>query len=540
MADGAKPQVDLSGRTLGDYSILRKLGSGGMGQVYLARQLSLKRDVALKLLRDDLAKNDTALKRFQAEAEAVARINHPNIVQVYAIGEHDGLRFMALEFVAGRNLRDFLSRKGPPELPVALTIMKQVAAALQRAGEQGIVHRDIKPENILLTRKAEVKVTDFGLSRLNDLNAVPLNLTQSGVTLGTPLYMAPEQVQGKPTDHRSDLYSLGVTYFHLLAGEPPFQGTTAYDVAMKHCTEMPPALAGFRPDLPTDLIALVHKLLAKNPAERYATAKDVVRDLTRIQKGQTTSPGDTTLGASLFQATTVLPMGPTVPGGTTLNMPAMTAAASPWPARILGMLTLIAMLVGGWWLFGMLNTTEPIVVATGPGLPELTFPESIKIQTTRERDLISKIENRQTPSDEFLKASIDLGLLYIRESRYEQARKVFDELEKEKPDGRGPIAKSITGLLPQVAAAKFGQGIVLAHQDKPDDSNAIFVQVVQSGGNRSAAIALHKLLLSYPELSQAISEAIQRNMDQQKGKKLPQQIEWLRSPSSLIRGRDKS
>src|SRR5688500_9853926 len=179
LPDGPTP--DLTGRTLGDFRVLRKLGQGGMGQVYLARQLSLKRDVALKILSGELADNPTALKRFQAEAEAVARVTHANIVQVYAVGEHDGLRYMALEYVEGRNLRDYLSRKGPPDLPVAVAVLRQVAAALQRASEIGLVHRDIKPENILVTKKVEVKVADFGLSRYFATEGQPLNLTQSGM-----------------------------------------------------------------------------------------------------------------------------------------------------------------------------------------------------------------------------------------------------------------------------------------------------------------------------------------------------------------------
>src|SRR5262249_21156723 len=150
-------------------------------------QRSLKREVALKVLKPELAANTTALKRFQSEAESLARITHANIVQVYAIGQADGLHYMALEYVRGTNLRDYLNRKGTPELPIALSVMRQVAAALQRAGELGIVHRDIKPENILLTRKGEVKVADFGLSRCFLPDAQPLNLTQSGVTMGTPL-----------------------------------------------------------------------------------------------------------------------------------------------------------------------------------------------------------------------------------------------------------------------------------------------------------------------------------------------------------------
>src|SRR5947208_10567799 len=265
----APPQPDLTGRTLGDFQVLRRIGAGGMGQGYLARQTSLKREVALKLLRGELNENPTALARFQAEAQAVAKLNHPNIVHIHQIGESDGLRYMVLEFVDGRNLRDYLARKGPPDLPVTLSVVRQVTLALQKAHEGGIVHRDIKPENILVTRKVEVKVTDFGLSRFFKAEGPATNLTASGITVGTPLYMSPEQVQGKPTDHRSDLYSFGVTCYHLLAGEPPFRGTTAFDVALKHVQDHPPPLAGLRPDLPPDLCAMVHRMMAKNPADRY-------------------------------------------------------------------------------------------------------------------------------------------------------------------------------------------------------------------------------------------------------------------------------
>jgi serine/threonine-protein kinase len=269
---------------LGDYLLLRRLGVGGMGQVYLARQQSLKREVALKLLRTDNGTNETALLRFQAEAEAVARLNHPNIVHIHQIGEHDGHRYMVLEYVQGRNLRDYLARKGPPDLAVTLTIIRQVALALQKAHEQGIVHRDIKPENILITRKAEVKVADFGLSRFFTKAAAPSSLTQSGIAIGTPLYMAPEQVQGNPTDHRTDIYSLGVTCYHLLAGEPPFRGATAFDVAVKHVQEQPRPLSDLRPDLPGELCAMVQRMMAKNPAERYQSVRDILRDVGKVRE----------------------------------------------------------------------------------------------------------------------------------------------------------------------------------------------------------------------------------------------------------------
>src|SRR5262249_35778174 len=153
------------------------------------------------------------------EAEAVARVSHPNIVQVYQIDCADGVHFMALEYVEGRNLRDHVARKGPPDAVLAVSLMRQVASALQRAGELGIIHRDIKPENILLTRQGEAKVADFGLSLAHTATQPAVNLTQPGVTMGTPLYMSPEQVEGRPLDPRTDIYSFGVSCYHMLAGQ---------------------------------------------------------------------------------------------------------------------------------------------------------------------------------------------------------------------------------------------------------------------------------------------------------------------------------
>ncbi len=243
---------DLLGETFDDFRILRRLGQGGMGQVYLAEQVSLKRKVAIKVLREDIAANPTALERFKAESKTVARLSHSNVVQVHTFGEHQGRCYMVLEYVEGKNLREYLLRQGPLDVPLALSIMRQVASALQRASELGIVHRDIKPENILLTRKGEAKVADFGLSRCLAVEP-PVDLTRAGTTVGTPLFMSPEQVEGKTVDHRSDIYSFGVTCYQMLTGRTPFGGSNAFQIALKHVREEPPPLAQVRPDLPPAL-----------------------------------------------------------------------------------------------------------------------------------------------------------------------------------------------------------------------------------------------------------------------------------------------
>lgn len=271
------------GQLLGEFKLLRRLGQGGMASVWLAEQTSLHRNVALKLLRPDLMADETYVKRFQTEAKAAAGLNHPNIVQVYIIGEAEGQHFIAQEYVQGNTLKSFVQKKGPVDLQLGLHLMRQVAGALQAAGERGIVHRDIKPENIMLTRKGEAKVADFGLAQLTH-GTEKLNLTQEGVTMGTPLYMSPEQVNGKKLDARSDIYSFGVTCYHMFAGRPPFLGETAVSVAVQHLQDEPRPLKELRPDLPQTVCDLIHRMMAKLPDQRYPDAATVLEDVRKLIK----------------------------------------------------------------------------------------------------------------------------------------------------------------------------------------------------------------------------------------------------------------
>lgn len=285
--------MDLDHCQLGEFRLLRRLGTGGMAQVFLAEQTSLNRNVAIKVMRPDFGGDLTWQKRFEHEARAAAGLTHPNIVQVYAVGETDGLRYIAQEYVSGLNLRQYLEKKGPPPVQGAIHLMKQVCSALHAAHQAGIVHRDIKPENIMVTRKLVAKVTDFGLAQIS-LDGERLNLTQVGETMGTPLYMSPEQINGSGVDARSDLYSLGVTFFHLLAGRPPFAAETSYAIAFKHLGEEPPRLSALRPDIPVALSNLVHRLMAKKPEERFTDARAVSTELKKIEK----SAGDDRDGIS--------------------------------------------------------------------------------------------------------------------------------------------------------------------------------------------------------------------------------------------------
>ena len=283
-----EPYRDLTGTTLGDFQVNRLLGRGGMGEVYLAVQLSLNRSVALKVLHPHFLSKPAYLARFEAEATAVAKLNHPNIVHVYTLGHVDQIRFIAMEYVEGTNLRDYINKKGALDLPLALSIMRQAGQAIGVAGEVGLIHRDIKPENLLITRKGRVKVADFGLCR--DLGSDRLHVTQPGITMGTPLYMSPEQAQGRALDHRSDLYSLGVTFYHMLTGVPPFRAESAIALAMKHVNDTPVSPRVHRPEIPIELERLVLKLMAKNPAERFQSAAEMLAELARIRSTLQTTP----------------------------------------------------------------------------------------------------------------------------------------------------------------------------------------------------------------------------------------------------------
>lgn len=290
--------TDLIGRELGDYRVLRRLGSGGMADVYLAEQKSLGRRVALKVLLPTLASDDSYVARFNNEARAAASLVHPNIVQIYEVGHDDRWYFIAQEYVPGKNLGELIARQGSLDPRIVLDVLRQVAAALGSATEAGIVHRDIKPENLILSHAGDVKVADFGLARVESDDAK--TLTQVGVAMGTPLYMSPEQIEGRPVDVRSDLYSLGVTCYHLITGNPPHTGDTALAIALQHLNATPPPLENVCEQVPGALARVVHRLMAKDRSQRYSSPAELLKDLRVVaadaaQQGWGEGPDDWTL-----------------------------------------------------------------------------------------------------------------------------------------------------------------------------------------------------------------------------------------------------
>jgi serine/threonine protein kinase/tetratricopeptide (TPR) repeat protein len=285
-----------SGQRLGPYEVIERLGAGGMGEVYRARDPRLERSVAVKVLPPQLAESEAYRQRFQREARAASALSHPNIAHVYDVGEQDGIHYIAMEFVEGDNLRQVLAR-GPLGADEVVEVGVQVAAALEEAHGRGIVHRDIKPANAVRTAQGVVKVLDFGLARQTREGGTPIDSglstasqTQAGVVLGTVPYMSPEQALGQPVDARTDIFSLGVTLYELATGKLPFAGDTANQTIDRICHATPEPITGLNRKAPEGLQRIVAKCLEKDRERRYATAGDLRVDLRNLQRDRS-SPG---------------------------------------------------------------------------------------------------------------------------------------------------------------------------------------------------------------------------------------------------------
>ena len=269
------------------YELGETLGFGGMSEVHLARDLLLHRDVAIKVLRADLARDPTFYLRFRREAQNAAALNHPTIVSVFDTGEAETpegpLPFIVMEFVDGETLRDVLRAEGHVSPRQAMTWIADVAAALHFSHQNGIVHRDVKPANIMIDKSGAVKVMDFGIARA--MSDTGNSMTQTAAVIGTAQYLSPEQARGESVDARSDVYSLGCVLFELLTGEPPFTGDSPVAVAYQHVREDPPIPSAVRPGIPPELDSIVLKAMSKNPANRYQSAAEMRSDLIKVLAG---------------------------------------------------------------------------------------------------------------------------------------------------------------------------------------------------------------------------------------------------------------
>jgi serine/threonine-protein kinase len=349
--------VDLS--VLGDrYRVEARIGEGGMAEVFRGFDPILNRTVAIKVLLPQFARDAGFVARFRREAQAAARLNNPTIVGVYDTGADGDTQYIVMEFVEGRTLADVLSSGRRPTPMQSVELAQRIGQALAVAHAQGIVHRDIKPANVMVTREGKVKVMDFGIARMQTLETAP----QTSSVLGTPTYLSPEQAQGEVVDARSDIYSLGVVLYELLAGKPPFTGDSPVAIAYKQVNETPLPPSSLNPDVPPRLDAVVMKALAKNPANRYQDAEALSADLERVKLGQEVeatplmagAAGDPTQVIARPQATQVMP--PTEPDG---------GGRKVWLGVLIGAL-IVALLLGGGYLlaqtFGGDDTPEDVTM----------------------------------------------------------------------------------------------------------------------------------------------------------------------------------
>jgi eukaryotic-like serine/threonine-protein kinase len=364
----------------GRYQIQRKLGAGGMANVYLAEDQELGRRVAIKILNDRHANDEQFVERFRREAKNAAALSHPNIVSIYDRGEAEGTYYIAMEYLDGRSLKELILSRGDAPIAVVVEYARQILSALRFAHRHGIVHRDIKPHNVLVDGEGRVKVTDFGIAR-----AGTSQMTEAGSIVGTAQYLSPEQARGGDVDQRSDLYSLGVLMYEMLTGEVPFSGDTPVEIAMKHLSQTPATPSSRRPNIPHELDMVVMRALAKDPEDRYQTAGEMEADLDRVARGAGVARETEERATQIMRAPATIP-GPLSPTAATmitrprhggapgaplppsayydLEEPMRRRPIWPWIAALV---FVIGAGIGGWFLYhqisNKINSTTPIAVS---------------------------------------------------------------------------------------------------------------------------------------------------------------------------------
>jgi eukaryotic-like serine/threonine-protein kinase len=397
----------------GRYLIVRKLGSGGMANVYLAHDQELGRRVAIKILDDRHAADEQFVERFRREAQNAAGLSHPSIVSIYDRGEAEGTYYIAMEYVEGRTLKELIVARGPSPLGIAIDYTRQILSALRFAHRNGIVHRDIKPHNVIVDGEGRVKVMDFGIARAGAAS----QMTEAGSIIGTAQYLSPEQARGAPVDQTSDLYSTGIVLYELMTGTVPFNGETPVEIAMKHLSQVPAAPSTHRPEIPRDLDYVALRALAKDPSDRYHSAEEMDSDLERIARGigvsaETAEAATTVLARTDVgeAATTIGPAGAAAAGSTTYtpgryyeyDAPPRRRSIWPW---LLGVLLVALAVVGGWFAWqevqSQLSAAKPVAVPDVVG-----SLEQLAVTQIREAGLKELVERK--PNDD----GVDQGVVF--------------------------------------------------------------------------------------------------------------------------------
>jgi eukaryotic-like serine/threonine-protein kinase len=374
----------------GRYRVQRKLGAGGMADVYLAEDQELGRRVAIKILNGRHANDAQFIERFRREAKNAAALNHPNIVSIYDRGEAEDTYYIAMEFLDGRTLKELIVGRGAAPVNVAIEYARQILSALRFAHRHGIVHRDIKPHNVLVDSDGRVKVTDFGIAR-----AGTSQMTETGSIVGTAQYLSPEQAKGGEVDPRSDLYSLGVVLYELLTGKTPFDGETPVEIAMKHLSTTPKPPSKLRPDVPPELDMVVLRALAKNPDDRYQTADEMEADLERVARGARVAAATIDTATQVMSRPAVAAAAASATAATMIAPPPSSAAGAvppavveeeeeegggedrPWWPWLVAIGFVIAAIVAGFFVWNELSGTPQVAVNHYVGETQATAEQQI-------------------------------------------------------------------------------------------------------------------------------------------------------------------
>jgi len=384
----------------GRYRIERKLGAGGMADVYLAEDQELGRRVAIKILNSRHGNDDQFIERFRREAKNAAALNHPNIVSIYDRGEAEDTYYIAMEFLDGRTLKELIVGRGAAPINVAIEYARQILSALRFAHRHGIVHRDIKPHNVLVDGEGRVKVTDFGIAR-----AGASQMTETGSIVGTAQYLSPEQAKGGEVDPRSDLYSLGVVLYELLTGKTPFDGETPVEIAMKHLSTTPQPPSKLRPDVPRELDMVVMRALAKNPDERYQSADEMEGDLERVARGARVSATTVDTATQVLRRPAAAAAAASATAATMIAPPPASAAPPPavvaeeeeyeeggdrplWP-WLVAVGFVVAAVIAGFFVWQELSSSTPQV----PVNNYVNEPQASAQQQITAAGLHSKVNN---------------------------------------------------------------------------------------------------------------------------------------------------
>jgi beta-lactam-binding protein with PASTA domain/predicted Ser/Thr protein kinase len=410
----------------GRYRVLRRLGSGGMANVYLAEDEELGRRIAIKILNERHAADEQFIERFRREAKNAAGLSHPNIVQIYDRGEAEGTYYIAMEYLGGRTLKETVADRQPLPIREAIDYARQILAALRFAHRNGIVHRDIKPHNALMDDDGRLKVSDFGIARAGAAS----QMTEAGSIIGTAQYLSPEQARGAAVDHRSDLYSLGIVLYELLTGTVPFTGDTPVEIAMKHLSKVPEPPSAKRPEIPRALDQVVLRALAKDPDDRYGSAEEFDAELAQVAEGLPVSTEtadaatavlagagvtDTAQTAIARAPAPARPHTPPRPSGYYYEPPRRRRPVWPW---VLAVLLLIAAGFAGWVAYGAIEDqleSELVAVPDVRGLEEV-----LAVNELLERDLVPRVRrerHEEVPRGKVISQAPDPGDRVPRDNR---------------------------------------------------------------------------------------------------------------------------